>query len=81
MITTIRARWKTRRMMALVAFWDLILTFPLSALLYKLKWIDAAYIAAMSGLLIAVITGITAIISTYIGAATYDDIKNKGDGS
>lgn len=72
-----RRRWRSRRLMARVAFWDLILTIPMTMIAYNLKWIDTAYITAMAGILIAVITGLFAIVSTYIGFATYDDVKSK----
>lgn len=65
--------------MVQIAFWDLILTLPASAILYKLKWIDAAYITAMSGIAIGVMAAIAAIVTTYIGAAAYDDVNNKGN--
>lgn len=70
-----RGRWRSRRLMAQVAFWDLILVLPVSAILYSLKWIDAAYISAIAGIAIAVITGLFAIVSTFIGAAAYDDVN------
>lgn len=63
--------------MSQVAFWTLILTLPVSAIFYKLKWIDAAYITAVSGIAIGVMSAIAAIVMTYIGAATYDDVKNR----
>jgi len=64
--------------MALVAFWALIVSLPFSGIMYALNWIDAAYISAISGIAISVMTAIAGIIMTYIGAATYDDVK-KGE--
>ena len=61
--------------MAQVEFWNLVLVMPISAILYKLNWIDAAYISAIAGIAIAVITGLFAIVSTFIGAAAYDDVN------
>ena len=75
-----RRRWRTRRLMAWVGFWWVILSVPTTALLYKLKFIDTAFITAMSGVVIGVLTAIGAIISTYIGASAYDDVNNPPPG-
>lgn len=72
-----RDRWKTRRMMAWISFWDLVLAIPAAAIMYALKWIDVAFITAIAGIGIAVITGLFAIITTFIGAAAYDDVNYK----
>ncbi len=62
--------------MAKTAFWFLVLSLPISALLYNAGWIDAAYITAISGIAISVISAIAAIITMYIGASAYDDVNN-----
>lgn len=65
--------------MAKIAFAVIVGLIPLSAVLYKMGWIDAAYITASAGVIIAVITALGAIISVYIGASAYDDVNNKED--
>lgn len=65
-----------------IAFWDLILTLPASAIMYGLKWIDEAFITAIAGLATGIALAIAAMVSTYIASSAYDDVNNKnGDGS
>lgn len=77
MVVSTRDRWKTRRWMAKMAFWVLILSLPASVYFYYLGWIDAKYIIAISGIAISVMSAIAAIITMYIGASAYDDVNNK----
>lgn len=66
-------------MIAVVGFWYLIAALPISAIFYKLKWIDAAYITAVSGVAMAIIGAIAAIVTTYFGAAAYDDVRTQDE--
>ena len=70
-----RNRWYTRRWMIQVSFWELILTLPSAAILYKFGWIDVAFITAISGLATGIALAIAGMVSTYIGSAAYDDVN------
>ena len=63
-----RAQWRTRRLMAWIAFWTLILIIPASFLLPQ----SAKEIA---GILQAIAPSLMLIVAAYIGMATMDDIK------
>lgn len=67
----IRARWRTRRRMAWIAFITLVLMVPASFLLPA----AAAQIAGIIQIVAPMLAGIVAI---YIGAATWDDVTNPG---
>ena len=68
-VDRIRARWRTRRKMAWIAFWALVLIVPAAF------WLpDTA--EKVAGIIQLVAPSLAAIVMVYIGAATYDDVQN-----
>lgn len=66
----VRDRWRTRRLMAWIAFWMLIFIIPVSFMLP-----DSAQ--KIVGVIQLVAPSLAAILMMYIGAAAYDDVNNK----
>jgi hypothetical protein len=64
----IRARWRTRRQMAWIAFWTLVLLVPVSFALP-----DSAQ--KIAGVIQLVAPALATIVAVYIGAAAYDDVN------
>lgn len=64
----IRARWRTRRMMAWFAFWTLVALVPASFALP-----DSAQ--KIAGVIQLVAPALATIVAVYIGSAAYDDVN------
>lgn len=67
-----RDRWKTRRMMAWIAFWTLVGMVPIS-------FLNPDSAQKVSGIIQLVAPSLAIIVMAYIGAATYDDVKGGKD--